>query len=489
MIGVAFFTSVWGKLFKLGDNLDEEVLYCRSCGNINPKEDTIRCEVCDSFSALLGMTRGDAERTALFRRIRFLRSRTVRIGIPLVIVLTLTIWYTVEFFNLGFDPPRPSTALSAGSGPMTWAQGRRTAENSGFTPDQAPTPGGVRWSITSPSHPMQTPTVVGNTLYVGTEDGRALALDRETGAVIWEHDEGVPAGSSAVVVEDLVIFGFRPGPVIAFNRSTGEIVWRDDLRSPIYAGPLVADGVLFLGAGDSQLHAIDVVDGTELWTFSTDDWVVASAAYTEDTVVLASQSSRVDVIDAKTGRGLLYYDTGANRFGTGPVVYGDRVLLTSDGGLLWAIDRLAQSYPLERAWWKVKINLYVWQIISGRPLQKGSIWSRRLGGSITTNPAVAYDQVYVTNKQGKVFARSMDNGDPRWTTDLDKEISTGPTVAGNTVLVGTEGGLVVGLDAHSGEVQWEYDVGAAVARSPVVVDGSIYVVTVDGRLLALDGGR
>ena len=489
MIGVAFFTSLWGKLFKLGENSAEEVQYCRSCGHINPMEDTIRCEVCDSFSALTTVTRGDAERMALFRQLRFLRSRTVRFGIPLVVLVTFTVWYVMEFFNLGIDPPLPSTSLTASTASMTWAQERRTGDNSGFTPEQAPTPDRVRWSIASdPNHPMQMPAVSANTVYVGTEDGRALALDRESGEVIWEHDEGVPASSSAVVVEDLVIFGFRPGPLLAFDRSTGSIVWRRDLRSPIYASPLVADGVLFLGSGDSNLHAIDVVDGTELWTFSTDDWVVSSVAYAEDTVVLASQSSRVDVIDTKTGRGRLYYDTGANRFGTGPVIYGDQVFLTSDGGRLWAIDRLAQSYPLERAWWKVKINLYVWQIISGRPLQKGSIWSRRLGGSITTTPAAAYDLVYATNKQGKVFARSVETGDSRWTTDLEAEISTGPTVAGDTVLVGTKEGSLVGLDAHDGGVQWEYDVGGRVARSPVVVGGSIYVVTADGRLLAIDGG-
>ena len=487
MFGIAILTSVWGKLFKLGVNSDEEVLICRSCGHINPTEGTIRCEVCSSFSALATVTRGDAERMLLLRKLRFLRSRSVRIGLPLVVVLALIAWWAVEFFNLGINPPTASTNLSASPAPEAWGQGRRTSENTGFTPQQAPIPGEVRWSFAGPNSPLNPPSVVGNLVYVGTEDGRALALNRDSGGVKWEHQEGVPAGSSPAVAGDLVIFAFRSGPLVALHKDTGEVAWRIDLRSPIYASPVVAEGVLFLGAGDSNLHAIDVADGSELWTFSTDDWVVSSVSYAENTVVLVSQSSRIDVIDATTGRGRLYYDTGANRFGTGPVISGDRVFLTSDGGRLWAINRLAQSYPLERALWKVKINLYVWQIITQRPLQKGSIWSRRLGGTITNTPAVAHDSVYATNKQGKVFARSTESGDSRWTAALDAEITTSPTVAGDTVLVGTADGALVGLDAHSGAVRWEYEIGDKIAGSPVVVGNTIYVVTADGRLQAIAG--
>lgn len=487
MFGIAILTSLWGKLFKLGEDSDEDVLLCRSCGHINPIEGTIRCQVCASFSALATVTRGDAERIRLLSKIRFLRSRSVRIGVPLVLVLALLFWWLVEFFNLGIDPPKPSTDISAVSHSQAWAQGGRTSGNTGFSPEQSPIPGSLRWTFSGPSDPLNPPAVVGNLVYIGTEDGRALALDRETGSVAWEHREGVPAASSPAVAGGLAIFCFRTGVLAALNKDTGNLAWRIDLKDPIYASPLVAEGVLFVGAGDSKLHAFDVVDGSELWTFSTDDWVVSAAAYWENTVVLVSQSSRIDVIDATTGRGRLYYDTGANRFGTGPVISGDRVFLTSDGGRLWAIDRLAQSYPLERPLWKVKINLYVWQVITQRPLQKGSIWSRALGGSITNTPAVAHDNVYATNNQGKVFARFAESGDPRWSAELDAEISTGPTVAGDTVLVGTAEGVVAGLDAHNGEVEWEYEVGGAVSGNPVVSGNTIYVATADGRLLAIGG--
>ncbi len=86
--------------------------------------------------------------------------------------------------------------------------------------------------------PRATPTVDGDRVYVAGSTGRIFCLNTETGAVIWdkdtvaEYDTNIPVWgtSSAPLVDgDRVIFlvGGEPDAlVMAFDKHTGEEVWR-----------------------------------------------------------------------------------------------------------------------------------------------------------------------------------------------------------------------------------------------------------------------
>lgn len=465
----------------------EQVRLCQVCGHINPGDGTKRCNNCSSFSGLITVTQAEAEQLAYRRRLRLFRSRLLRLALPLAIIIGLTVWAAVSLFNLGPSPPSAATSISTTTTRQTWAQSRRTAQNSGFTPQQAPVPQMVKWTYATSQPLLAAPAVVDDRIFLTTEDGRTVALDRQTGQSVWEYSSGLPSSSTPAVAGGLVIFCLRPGLVTTLDRDTGTLVWERDLGSPIYASPLIVSGTVYIGAGDSNLHALDAATGEKLWTFPTDDWVVSSAAYANDTVVVASQGSHIYIIDAKTGRQRLLYDTSANRLGTAPVIQGDLVYLTSDGGRVWAIDRQAKSYPFERFIWRVKVNFYVWQVLSELPLQKGSVWVRRLGGEIEHTPAVAHHTVYVTSTRGKVFALDAASGEEQWTTDLGVEVTAAPTVAGETVLIGTREGIVFGLDARNGAVMWDFPVGSEITDSPIVAGDTIYVVTREGKLHAITG--
>ncbi len=467
----------------------EQVRMCRNCGHINPSDGTVRCFNCSSFSGLALVTRTEAERLIRLQRLQFLRSRFIRLGLPLSIVMGLVIWWMVAFLNLGPNPPSPTTIVSADLGPGTWAQARRTFQSTGFTPDQAPVPRTVKWIYDAPGTLSASPAVSGDRIYLTIDDGRTVALDRQTGQPVWEHSGGQPSSSTPAVAGDLVVLAFRPGLVVALDRATGEERWQTDLRFTITSPPVVAGGSVYLSAGDSKLHVLDTATGEERWVFATENWIVSPVAYADGTVVVAPQDSLLYIVDTNTGRKRLLFDTGRQRFGGGPTIQGDRIFISSDGGWVWAIDRRASSYPLEKAIFRIKINLYVWQVISKRPIQRGSLWSKRVGGEIRELLAVAHDTVYGVTRQGKVFARNSATGKPRWSTELGTVISTAPTVAGDTVLVGTKKGVVFGLAAATGENLWEFDVGHEVAGSPIVAGDTMYVASANGKLYAVTGDR
>ena len=470
--------------------MQQLVRVCRTCGHFNPAEGPDRCSNC--FVHLTGVdavAQESAEQRARRRIPAFIRRRPVFL-LDLTLVLGIIAWRLALVYDIDtilFPPPLATTDISAGIGPQTWAQGRRTPENTGFTPDQAPIPQEIRWTFDTARPLLAPPAVVEDRVYLSTEDGRTVALDGRTGRVVWEHRTGLPSGSTPAVVDKLVISVVRPGLIVALDRETGTVQWEVDIKASILASPLVVDGTLYLGAADSLLYAFDAMTGKELWTFDAQDWIINAVAYSDGGLVVTTQGGGIYLVDAKTCRKRLYYDTGFPRFGGGVVIRDDRAYFPSDRGWLWAIDRDARGYPGGRAIWLIKQNLYVWQILKNRPIQKGGLWSQPLGGDITFTPALAHDILYLANTDGVVFARDAVTGDEMWASDLGVEVAASPTVAGQTVLLGAKDGRVFGLDAQTGAVQWSFRTGEEISASPIVVGDTIYVVSESGTLFALAG--
>ncbi len=343
-------------------------------------------------------------------------------------------WALGVFFDLGPRPPRATTRVSASIGPHTWAQIRRTPQSSGFTPDAAPFPHQVTWTYRTSKPLLASPAVVEDHVYLTTGDGRTIALDRHTGQLVWEYRSGWLSSSTPAVAGDAVIFATRPGGVVAVHRQTGARRWETHLKSPILASPIVVHGTVYIGAADKKLYALDAATGRQRWAFATQDWIVSAVAYAGERVIVASQDSRMYVVGAETGRQRLVYETGLGRhIGAGPAIQGDRAYFGSVGARVWAIDWQATTYPLERALLFWQTNLYLWGMLSKPPVQKGSVWSRRVGGEVRHTPAIAYNTVYVTAAQGQVVALDAATGTERWRADLRMAITAAPTVAGTAV--------------------------------------------------------
>lgn len=467
----------------------QQVRVCRACGHINPIDDSQRCSECWlPLTSAATMDQDQAEKRSRNRWPQFLRRPVLTFS--LAVAFGLMAWALVVLFDVVprvFPPAKASGNATPSLAPGDWGQVGRTAQGTRFTPEAAPIPGEIRWTFPTSSVLFASPSVVDGRVYLSTDDGRMVALDAESGSLVWEHTTGERSSSSPAIVGDLVIFAVRTGQVIALERDTGELVWEVDLESPIYASPVVGEGTVYIGSGASMLFALDALTGEMRWASPTRDWVIAPAAYAGDTVVVASQGRVVDIFDAKNGRRRLKYDTGKVRFGGAPAIQGDLAYFSSDGGWVWAIDRESQTYPMERFIFRVKLNLYVWQMISGRPVQRGSTWSKRVGGVINLPLAVTPEAVYGVKGNGTVFSRESKTGRPIWSTIVEAGVGVAPTVAGETVLVGAENGNVLGIDTNTGKILWDFPVGAEITSSPIVAGNTIYVGAADGKLYAITG--
>jgi outer membrane protein assembly factor BamB len=71
------------------------------------------------------------------------------------------------------------------------------------------------------------------------------------------------------IFQDLVIFTTYTGRAIGLDRATGAIRWEKQLPPPLMGSPVIVDGVWLQGDCNGVLHAYDVrntmVDPPELW--------------------------------------------------------------------------------------------------------------------------------------------------------------------------------------------------------------------------------
>ena len=467
----------------------EQVRVCRVCGHANPSSGLNRCNSCwSSLDDAGAVASPGSQRQPRSLNLPIWRNRYLLVF--LAVIVGFLAWWTVtrfDVFPLLFPPDAPTTGIQSVSGSATWAHARYDFGNSAASPDQSPVPGRVAWTFET-SEPLTTsPSVVGDSVYLATGDGRTVCLDAATGGLVWTYESGFPSNATPIVTEDVVISVNRPGRVVALDRATGEKVWENHIKSPVTSSPVLADGSLYLGSADTNLYALDAANGEERWSYGAGAWITASPAYADGTITAASQNSQVSVVSARTGRRQLLYDAGGGRTIAGnPVAQGDLIYFASIDGQVWAIDRTARSWPLERTILFWKANLYIWGIISA-PVQKGTVWSRNIGGKVLLPVAATPGSVYAVTTKGKVVALDAMTGDKLWQADAGDDVTAPPVVAGQTVLVATEDGVVVGLDRSTGETLWDFETGDKVTASPVVVRDTIYVASHDGTLYAITG--
>jgi outer membrane protein assembly factor BamB len=85
---------------------------------------------------------------------------------------------------------------------------RNNLAHTGETTSQGPIAEVVKlWNFTTWGVVWSSPTVVGNRLYIGSDDGNLFCLNSETGEKIWNYPTGQTVGTTPTVVGNYVYMG------------------------------------------------------------------------------------------------------------------------------------------------------------------------------------------------------------------------------------------------------------------------------------------
>ena len=154
------------------------------------------------------------------------------------------------------------------------------ATDDGSVGAYATSDGSRRWQRTIGSDQPVRPTVVDGVVYTGAGD-TVNALDATDGSVLWQttldtiDSTGFAVdGSTLALCVDAGQYGGAPDDVVALDAGTGEEMWRTQLDATLSAPPTIADGTVYVGGSDT-LFLLDETDGTVLDSQFTDDEVSA----------------------------------------------------------------------------------------------------------------------------------------------------------------------------------------------------------------------
>lgn len=136
-----------------------------------------------------------------------------------------------------------------------------------------------------------TPLVIDGRIYITTAWSKAKAYDAATGKLIWEFDPRVPGEAAVKACCDVVnrgmaawgerlFLGTLDGRLIALDRATGKELWSQvtvDRSKPytITGAPRVVDGMVIIGNSGAEygvrgyVTAYDAGTGRQLWRFYT----------------------------------------------------------------------------------------------------------------------------------------------------------------------------------------------------------------------------
>jgi outer membrane protein assembly factor BamB len=111
--------------------------------------------------------------------------------------------------------------------------------------------GSIKLGLTSYS----SPTLANNTLYLGV-DTRLVALDARNYSTLWSFPTGGYIESSPAVSGNTVYIGSDDGKIYALDATSGQEIWDITTGDKVTSSPTVANGILYVGSHDGKLYAI-----------------------------------------------------------------------------------------------------------------------------------------------------------------------------------------------------------------------------------------
>jgi len=243
------------------------------------------------------------------------------------------------------------------------------------------------------------PTASADRVFAVTHDNQMLALNPATGALLWDQvgiaeNAGMLGAASPAFDGATLVAALSSGELIAMRGTNGRILWQDSLTSSrrltplatltdIDGNPVIAGGKVYAVSHAGSMVAMDMRTGERSWEadvagvstpwiagnfvfMTTVDGQIACLALADGRVRWVTQLQRFEKQNKRTG--LIKWN--------GPVLAGDRLLVTSSHGFA------------------LSVSPYTGEVLSGIKMPAGS----------TTSPIVVDGKFIVLTDSGELLA-------------------------------------------------------------------------------------
>lgn len=315
------------------------------------------------------------------------------------------------------------------------------------------------------------PAVGGGRVLAADSRGRTIAVDLDTGRVLWERETGLPFSGGPDLAGDRLFLGTSGGEVLALSLADGRELWRTQLASEVLSIPrATGQGALIVHSLDDTLVSLDAASGAEQWRVSYPAPVLTLRGSSTPTIaptgiVAGLSGGKLVKLDPKDGTPLwevtVTPPSGRSELArisdidADPVVVGTLVFVGTYNGDLAAVD-----------------------------LESGTIlWRRQL--SSYAGLAANESDLFVTDSDDQIWAADPVSGAGRWKQErLRHRQLTAPVLIGNLIAVADLEGYVHLIAQQDGRLVGRTRItkkGAINAR-PLVAGNRLIVYANDGTL-------
>lgn len=312
-----------------------------------------------------------------------------------------------------------------------------------------------------------SPTVMGQTILVSSNDHHLYAIDASTGSLRWRYHAENEVMSQPGYAQGLIYIGIGNSNTLAYYPPHFSLV----------------------GSGTNKVEAIDADDGIEQWGRSLDGTGMPSDAIVADTVVSADGNGTLLALDARTGDYRWHdelpatfsmtsvLDTGPRLYLTGRYENGVDAFRAADGARLWKhsfspIDGAFGDDPLASQGASI-VGVYL------EPIAPGPF------GAPVTYGSKAREHVYALDER---------TGRLLWDVSLNAVHGEVPKynqaaialIYGNRIYVGSAVAPVVTALDMRGHALWQLRVPGPVKGGMAALDGVVYFGDLAGYLWAVD---
>ncbi|WP_374447990.1 outer membrane protein assembly factor BamB [Providencia sp.] len=275
-------------------------------------------------------------------------------------------------------------------------------------------------------------TIDGDKIFIGTERGTVIALNKDDGQVVWDVEVAGEALSKPTVSNDLVMVHTSNGQLQALDVNSGEIKWTVNMDTPSLSlrgesAPAVAFGAAIVGGDNGHVSAVLLSQGQLIW------------------------QQRISQVTSSTEIGRL------NDVDMSPIIDDGKVYAIAYNGTLAALD-----------------------------MRSGQIlWKRELGS--VNNMVLSGENLYLVDQNDRVLSVRKSDGVTLWTQEelLNRGLSA-PEMYNGYLVVGDKEGYLHWLDMNTGGFVAQNKLNSSgIHARPVVASDKLMVQAKNGTVYLL----
>ncbi len=310
------------------------------------------------------------------------------------------------------------------------------------------------WSFSAGSRIISSPVVYKGSVFCASSNKKLFIIDKHTGEMLSELNLNSSVESTPAIYDNKLYLGDDEGNLYLIDVITGQIRITKNLdNSLIRSSPLITDDGVFIGTYNGNLFALSRDELEIKWSRKDQGWIYSSCACIKGKkyIIAVWDKGKIGVYKSRDGTAV-WEDTVNDTIRSTPVVYDNRIYLSSFQGFLYIFDTAG-------------FNL----------LKKLDI-----KGKLFSTPVLKENLIILASMQREIKCIDVSakiSKQVRWVVDTKSPVVSSPVIFGDFVIASDEGGIMYIMDLSSGSIISRYSLESFCRATPTIDGGILYTAS------------